>query len=128
MRIVSMKQIKTTLLAFLPSIFIIFSGCSNFGPTRTSSVRFSINASRAAISDTETENLFIDIELQGNYSASQTVAFDADNTATVTFADVPVGAEIYAIAQIYSNTDDDKTILFKGKSEPKIIIEGENLL
>ena len=82
MRIVSMKQIKTTLLAFLPSIFIIFSGCSNFGPTRTSSVRFSINASRAAISDTE--NLFIDIELQGNYSASQTVAFDADNTATVT--------------------------------------------
>ena len=128
MRIVSMKQIKTTLLAFLPSIFIIFSGCSNFGPTRTSSVRFSINASRAAISDTETENLFIDIELQGNYSASQTVAFDADNTATVTFADVPVGAEIYAIAQIYSNTDDEKTILFKGKSEPKIIIEGENLL
>lgn len=126
MRIVSMKQIKTTLLAFLPSLFFIFSGCSNFGPNHTSSVRFSINASRAAISDTA--NTFVEVELLGDYSETKTVEFNAENTINISFNAVPVGASISARAQIYTSYEDDKLVLYSGKSETKIVTEEENIL
>ncbi len=126
MRIVSMKQIKTTLLAFLPSLFFIFSGCSLLGPTHTSSVLFSLNASRAAIS--ETSNTFVEVELMGDYSETQTVEFNSENTINITFNAVPVGASIYARAQIYTSYENEKLVLYSGKSETKIVTEEENIL
>jgi hypothetical protein len=104
-----MKQIKTTLLAFLPSLFFIFSGCSLLGPTHTSSVLFSLNASRAAIS--ETSNTFVEVELMGDYSETQTVEFNSENTINITFNAVPVGASIYARAQIYTSYEKEKACL-----------------
>lgn len=124
MRIVPKTFIKTTLLAFLSCL--VLSGCSQFGhdSTVTASVSFSLNAARDAAGDGS--EIFVDVELQGDYKASQTISLSADKIATVTFDNIPVGKSVNVAARIYTIYDDVKLVLYAGESEKKALVEGEN--
>ena len=126
MRIVSNTIAKTTLLAFLPCLFLTFFSCSQLEQTSTSSVTLKLNTSRAAsLSDSETK---VDVELKGGFSASQTAVVIPGQQLTLTFTDVPVGASVYASAQIYSPYENEKSVLYSGKSETKVIKDEGNTL
>lgn len=123
MRIVSKTQTKTTLLALLTCL--IFSACSQLEPksSRTGSVSFNLNAAREVTSDAGT---LVDIELRGDYEASQTVTLSADKKASVTFYDVPVGKNVSVYVQVYTPYDGAKSVTYFGESESKKITSGNN--
>ena len=138
MHTISKKHIKSKLLAFLPGLFLLFSSCSNLqrNPSATSSVTFRINASRTAL--LQYSECFIDVTLtasKGSYDKTQTQAFktDGENGAgsedgqsgrlSFNFDKVPVGAEVYAQAKIYYLYDDEKCMIYEGRSESQPVLE-----
>ena len=117
------RRFRTTLLAFLPTL-LIFSSCSllNVGPT--SSVTFTLHASREAFSGLE--DLYMDVDLMGGYKDSQTISLSEGSQFKIEFDNVPIGANVYVQAQIYQNYKGEKAILYTGKSESKTIEETDN--
>ena len=132
MRIVSNNFIKTTLLAFLPCLFLTFSGCSQLDTDSKGSVSFRLNTTRAAREIARDivspdQATYIDVELQGGYTDSQTQELEADKDIYITFENVPVGREINVYAQIYTLIEGEKQIIYAGTSETKTIQREENL-
>ena len=125
MRIVSKTQTKTTLLALLTCLIFSFFACSQLEPksSRTGSVSFNLNAAREVTSDAGT---LVDIELRGDYEASQTVTLSADKKTSVTFEDVPVGKNVSVYVQVYTPYDGAKSVKYFGESESKKITSGNN--
>ena len=84
-------------------------------------------SSRAAFSEADTENLYVEISLLGSYTATKTAPLSEGTT--VTFSEIPVGSKIRAKGQIYSVLEEsEKEILYTGESEEITIAEGENRL
>lgn len=132
MRIVSNNFFKTTLLAFLPCLFLTFSGCSQLDTDSKGTVSFSLNNTRAAREIARDivspdQATYIDVELQGGYTDSQTQELEADKDIYITFENVPVGRKINVYAQIYTLIEGEKQIIYAGTSESKIIQREENL-
>lgn len=131
MRIVSNNFFKTTLLAFLPCLFLTFSGCSQLDTDSKGTVSFRLNTTRAAREIARDivspdQATYIDVELQGGYTDSQTQELEADKDIYITFENVPVGREINVYAQIYTLIEGEKQIIYAGTSESKIIQREEN--
>ena len=132
MRIVSNNFFKTTLLAFLPCLFLTFSGCSQLDTDSKGTVSFRLNTTKAAREIARDivspdQATYIDVELQGGYTDSQTQELEADKDIYITFENVPVGREINVYAQIYTLVESEKQIIYAGTSESKIIQREENL-
>ena len=132
MRIVSNNFFKTTLLAFLPCLFLTFSGCSQLDTDSKGTVSFRLNTTRAAREIARDivspdQATYIDVELQGGYTDSQTQELEADKDIYITFENVPVGREINVYAQIYTLIEGEKQIIYAGTSETKTIQREENL-
>lgn len=132
MRIVSNNFFKTTLLAFLPCLFLTFSGCSQLDTDSKGTVSFRLNTTRAAREIARDivspdQATYIDVELQGGYTDSQTQELEADKDIYITFENVPVGREINVYAQIYTLVESEKQIIYAGTSETKTIQREENL-
>ena len=129
MRIGYKKLNLTTLLAFLTYLIFMSFGCSQLdinSVNQKSSISFKINASRSALSLADDEEAFIDIELQGSYTDSQTKEINDSGELTFTFNEVPVGKEVKVFAQIYTLYQNEKALLFQGISQAKEIKEEEN--
>ena len=132
MRIVSKNLFKTTLLAFLPCLFLTFSGCSQLDNDSKGTVSFRLNTTRAVrdiardVGSTEQKS-YIDVELQGGHKDSKTQELEADQDIYITFENVPVGRTINVYAQIYTLVEGEKQIIYAGTSESKIIQSEENL-
>ena len=128
--LIGYKKINlTTLLAFLTYLIFMSFGCSQLGinsVNQKSSISFKINASRSALSLADDEEAFIDIELQGSYTDSQTKEINDSGELTFTFNEVPVGKEVKVFAQIYTLYQNEKALLFQGISQAKEIKEEEN--
>ena len=73
-----------------------------------------------------TEGLYFDIALKGDYTAKQTLP--VTEGATAVFDDIPVGARVYAEATAYKIENDEKQILYTGKSDEITVREGKNTL
>lgn len=132
MRIVSNKFFKTTLLAFLPCLFLTFSGCSQLDTDSKGTVSFSLNNTRAAREIARDivspdQATYIDVELQGGHKASKTQVLEAGKDIYITFEGVPVGRKINVYAQIYTLIEGEKQIIYAGTSETKTIQREENL-
>lgn len=132
MHTISKKHIKSKLLAFLPGLFLLFSSCSNLqrNPSATSSVTFRINASRTAL--LQYSECFIDVTLianKGSYDKTLSQAFKTDGEngqsggLSFNFDKVPVGAEVYAQAKIYYLYDNEKCMIYEGRSESQPVLE-----
>ena len=118
-------------ISILGLSFFLF-GCSFFDQkdVRTSSATFSLSAAATRAAATEDSETFIDVELKGakgGYSAKQTLALKAGSELTYTFEEVPIGAEIFASAQIYNLYENEKCVLYEGKSLAQVIQEEDNL-
>ena len=84
-------------------------------------------SSRAALGESGTENLYVEISLLGSYSATKTAPLSEGTT--VTFSEIPVGTKIRAKGQIYSVLEEsEKEILYTGESEEITVKDGENTL
>ena len=122
---------------------LFFASCSLFEDDDTGSVIFRIDDSIAkritksvqnqsssrAISPTDSNEIYFDIALKGEYQAKKNFLF-TENT-TVTFDNIPVGRKLYAEATAYSQNNDkaqNRTIYYSGKSEVIKIKRGENRL
>ena len=123
----SQKLIKSALPAFLSIFLLTFFGCANLERNNVSSVTFTINTARAAT--TGQGQTFIDVELTGGYSASQTIQLNSSdsNTLTVSFDNVPVGASVAVQAKLYVLYDGAKSVHYFGKSDEKTIVSDDNL-
>lgn len=122
-----MKKVRVNFLAgifkylLVTTILLTGGGCSQFESGGTGSVIF-----RAAVG--EEEGLVCDLSLKGGFEAEQT--FTVKDGESLTFDNIPVGAEIWAEAVAYTidSASSEKTILYRGKSDKIIIKEGENPL
>ena len=119
-----------TLLAFLLFLVFMSFSCSQLDINsiiQKSSISFKIKAPRSALSLADEEQAFIDIELQGSYTDSQTAELNDSGELTFTFDNVPIGKEVKVFAQIYTLYQNEKALLFQGISQAKEIKEDENL-
>ena len=101
-----------------------FLSCSQIGwggVDNNSSISFSIDTSRAAISDS---TLKVSVKLLGEYTDSSEVTVNAGETAELEFKNVPLGKKIYAEAEIAV----DDIPLYSGKSEEIVVKPGTNIL
>ena len=102
-------------ISILGLSFFLF-GCSFLDQkdVRTSSATFSLSAASTRAAVSEDSETFIDVELKGakgGYSAKQTLALKAGSELTYTFEEVPIGAEIFASAQIYKGLNEVHSLL-----------------
>ena len=125
MRVVSKKLSQIFFTVVISIFFLIFFACTQIGNNPTGSVTFKLNAARAIVPDDT--DAFIDIELRGGHNDSiKNLTFTTDTAITQTFSNVPVGANVYAYAQVYVMYEDQKAVLYSGKSDSKIIKESGN--
>ncbi|MBB5217819.1 hypothetical protein HNP77_000163 [Treponema rectale] len=122
-------------LIFPLSVLFILSffsaGCS-LKEEKTASVVFKldsklvskINSSARTLSPEEMAGMFFDISLKGDYEESQTIP--VMEGAQARFMQVPVDSEIYAEAEAYRIVDEEKKILYSGKTDSFIVKPGEN--
>ena len=143
MKKIAKHTVEYFLLAFL------LSTCSLINTTETSSVTFTIDRNTSlkiseaaghlcksqsdskshsnSLDSEKKDNLYFDIELKGGYSAVKTIPVLEETTAT--FDNIPVGTSLYAEANAYFiDINNEKNILFLGKSEEITIKEGKNVL
>ena len=125
------KPFKSLLILGL-SFFLFACAFFDQDEIKTSSATFSLSATatRAAVSPSKDSETFIDVELKDSksgYSAKQTMVLKAGSELICTFEEVPVGAEIIAYAQIYFLYENEKCILYEGKSLAQIIQKEDNL-
>ncbi len=86
--------------------------------------------------NTEVENapydsIFIDVSLLGDYEYPKTALVKEDQAIQLKFRAVPIGAVVYAQAQIYTYKDETKTtkiILYRGNSSSIIVRDRGNKL
>lgn len=141
------------------AVFGALISCSNISSSPTGTVSFSISGdfaeralltaksrvqARAADSDTSADTasaptdsettLYLEISLNGDYSASKTENIKPDTGAVLFFDEIPAGAEVQVVAYVYSlETSENsaggvRTNLFKAVSKRITIQEGENVL
>ena len=132
MRYVPKRLIKrTTHLALLTCLFFSFLSCSQLSLNTKSSkstISFSIASPRAAISLAEDEQLFIDLELQGEFTDIQSIEITSQENLSFTIDEVPVGKNVSVSARIYIPYEGEKLVLYEGKSDTKtIMLEEENI-
>lgn len=130
MRIGLIKFKLPTLLAFLLFLVFMSFSCSQLdinSINQKNSISFKIKAPRSALSLADEEQAFIDIELQGSYTDSQTAELNDSEELTFTFDNVPIGKEVKVFAQIYTLYQNERALLFQGLSQTKEIKEDENL-
>ena len=102
MSIVSKSLQKTVHLVFLTCLFFTFFNCSQLESVSTSSIKFSVSASRAVLNIPEGETVFIYVELQGVDIPPVTEEFRNDKTSyNFVFDKIPVGEYVTVSAQIY---------------------------
>lgn len=133
--------LKHKFCLFLFVAAFLFAACSfldNSIQTPTSgSVTFQINGSknRTAVNKTASDSSInledgsiLEVALKGSYEAVQTTVVK-NNTASLSFAEIPVGTRLWAEASIYKTLEgNNKQILFTGKSAEVTITAGENPL
>ncbi len=128
MHILSKKLSRTIFSVIFFSFFLTFFACSQLesaSQNSTGSITFKLNTARTAIP--EDAEAFIDIELKGGYEASKNrQPFSNEKTTSVSFSNVPVGAEVFVYAQVYVMYEDQKAVLYSGESETKTIKAGDN--
>lgn len=76
----------------------------------------------------KTANLFFEMSIKGDYSATKTIA--ASIGSTLTFEKIPVNKQIYAEARAYKLESDNvtQTVLYTGTSNTIIVKNGNNTL
>uniref|UniRef100_UPI0025D166B0 hypothetical protein n=1 Tax=Treponema sp. TaxID=166 RepID=UPI0025D166B0 len=110
-------------------LLMIFAACSHLESTSNAEINFQLNMARLALSDME--NLKISVELIGTAGVEQSEIKDVDassKTAEFTFEEIPLGTELYAQAEIFVEEENVKKVLYSGKSDPRPIKEGRNVL
>lgn len=129
---------RISFLTFISFFLLFTTSCSVLVKNGSSSVSLKIDEKtaakitgesssvRAADDDVNSKKFFLDISLKGEYTAKQTLIVISG--AEVTFNEVPAGVKIYAEANAYQLENDEKTILYTGKSDEITIIEGENTI
>ena len=80
-----------------------------------------------SLSVADYENLYVDVELTGGYTAKETLALTPAG-ATAHFDEIPVGATITAKARAYYKDGDDETDICEGESDPYTIKVKDNEL
>ena len=115
-------MVKKLLIAAAFVLSLLVFSCSSFGTSdKTSSLSFRV--ARGAV---DGQGEFIEISVKGDFSAVKTIPFKEGETAV--FEKVPVGAEVFAEAVIYTVVDGERKITFRGESPRKKIVDGKNEL
>lgn len=98
---------------------LFLGSCSLFEDNNLGSLSFSLPSDAFySLRAAETESLFLDISLKGEYEASRTLAVTTD--MKVVFDRIPVGKKIYVEAVIYRSNPDNsnsKEVCYAGKSD-----------
>ncbi len=77
------------------------------------------------------DSIFIDVALHGDDEQLKTALVKEDQAIQLKFRSVPIGAVIYAQAQIYTYADESKTsrkILYRGNSSSIVVKDRDNKL
>ena len=136
-----MLKAKKVLILFSAAMLALFSSC-NFNNLHKKSATLVFDftsvsgkvstAARSTLAEVmeENETCYLDLEIQGGFEYNQTI--NLKETQIIQITDIPVGARITALADLYTLTinEDDatetKTLLYQGKSKGYTIIAGEN--
>jgi hypothetical protein len=116
-------------LVGLACLITIFTACSLLEPSSNGEIKLQLNIARTALSDME--NLKISVELIGTDGVEQSDIKDVDasgKNVEFTFEGIPLGLELYAQAEIFVEEENVKKVLYSGKSDPRPIKEGRNVL
>ena len=110
---------KTFLVSTAVLLLCFVTSCSLINSSDESgSVKLTIPArSIKGLSESDYENLLIDVSLKGDYSQSITISAKSD--ATANFENLKIGANVYIEANAYTNKldQDKRDILFTGTSD-----------
>ncbi len=129
----------------LPVFLCVFTSCTLFNQlSKNGTITFTVDktltsqikkasAARAASREADSEQVFLELSVNGDYSAVKTLPItESDESLSLSFTDIPVGAEIYVEASIYIlfkvEGEEKRIELYSGKSEKMIIQEGSNNL
>ena len=84
------------------------------------------DGSRSIVADAAGKGAYLDIALKGDWSDSASIP--VKDGAAATFDEIPVGAVIWAEADIYTSVDGERLVFYTGTSGKLKIKSGENQL
>ena len=120
-------MLKKTFFVLTAVLLLCFSTSCSFidSADGTGSVTLDFSKSAARLADSELENLYIDVSLQGDYSQTQTIS--AATEKSVTFSELLSGTSIYVEAKAYyKDSEFGNKIIYTGKSDTFTVKTGEN--
>ena len=139
------RKIRALAVVSMVVLFCFFSGCTPSSIGQKGDISFCIdsataqqilgfaagfNSSRAAASVTE-DNLktaVISVSLKGDYEETKTKDFSS-NGVNLSFNKVPIGAQIFAQAEIYYiDSNNTKVQICSGESDSIVVQDGKNSL
>ena len=139
------RKIRALATVFMAMLFCFFTGCTPSSIGQKGDISFCIdsataqqilglaagfNSSRAAASVTE-DNLktaVISVSLKGDYEETKTKDFSS-NGVNLSFNKIPIGAQIFAQAEIYYiDSKNTKVQICSGESDSIVVQDGKNSL
>ncbi len=139
------RKIRALAVVSMAVLFCFFTGCTPSSIGQKGDISFCIdsataqqilglaagfNSSRAAASVTE-DNLktaVISVSLKGDYEETKTKDFSS-NGVSLSFSKVPIGAHIFAQAEIYYiDSNNTKVQICSGESDSIVVQDGKNSL
>ena len=139
------RKIRALAVVSMAVLFCFFTGCTPSSIGQKGDISFCIdsataqqilglaagfNSSRAAASVTE-DNLktaVISVSLKGDYEETKTKDFSS-NGVNLSFNKVPIGAQIFAQAEIfYIDSNNTKVQICSGESDSIVVQDGKNSL
>ncbi len=135
-----MFKIKRFMTFFGAVMLLLLTSCSFNNEKKSGSVVFDFTKlgenpqanSRITVQEyfSQYENCYLDLKFEGTFEFAET--YDLKETPTIVINDIPVGAQIKAVLEIYSkfiredNNEEIKEIIFTGESETCTIQDGPN--
>lgn len=139
------RKIRALAVVSMAVLFCFFTGCTPSSIGQKGDISFCIdsataqqilglaagfNSSRAAASVTE-DNLktaVISVSLKGDYEETKTKDFSS-NGVKLSFSRVPIGAQVFAQAEIYYlDSNNTKVQICSGESDSIVVQDGKNAL
>ncbi len=122
-----MKNYKLFIVFLFISLMV--SACARVdNVSESGNIKIEINRSNAREGGDQISDVpyYLDISLNGEYEANETIKVGAKNV--VQFKKVPIGVSVYATASYYVKIDGEKKVLYTGKSNSIVVGTGTNNL
>lgn len=118
---------KKTFFVLTAALLFSLTSCSFINsPDTSGSVTLNLSQSIARLAESDSENLYIDVSLKGDYEQTKTISAATEDT--VTFDELKPESQVYLEAKAYIKdaTSSETVLKYSGKSDTIKIKNGDN--